>query len=103
MNDQAPIQAALMTQGREASNLELGLVGNCTFNALIDHAGAVVWCCMPRFDSPSIFTSLLGNDDAGYWSVEPSSPAGTTEAGALETQTGGNSAAGACTFVIATT
>ena len=31
------------------------------------------------------------------------SPAGTTEAGALETQTGGNSAAGACTFVIATT
>ena len=64
MNDQAPIQALLMTQRGEASNLELGLVGNCTFNALIDHAGAVVWCCMPRPDGDPVLHSLLGSAGA---------------------------------------
>jgi len=40
---------AVNGSGRAVSaNLELGLVGNCTFNALIDSEGTVVWCCMPR-------------------------------------------------------
>jgi GH15 family glucan-1,4-alpha-glucosidase len=43
------------------ANLELGLVGNCTFNALIDSEGTVVWCCMPRPDSDPILHALLGS------------------------------------------
>jgi GH15 family glucan-1,4-alpha-glucosidase len=45
------------------SDLELGAIGNCTFNALIDRRGRVVWCCLPRFDCDPIFCSLINGDD----------------------------------------
>jgi GH15 family glucan-1,4-alpha-glucosidase len=38
---------------------DLGLVGNCQCSALIDRRGAVVWCCLPRFDAEPVFASLL--------------------------------------------
>lgn len=40
-------------------NLELGIIGNCTFGALVDRMARVVWCCLPRFDSDPVFMSLL--------------------------------------------
>jgi GH15 family glucan-1,4-alpha-glucosidase len=45
------------------SDLELGVVGNCTFSALINRKGRVVWCCLPRFDSEPIFSSLINGDE----------------------------------------
>ena len=45
--------------GRRAS-LELGLIGNCTFNALVDRAANIVWCCMPRPDGDPVLHALLG-------------------------------------------
>jgi GH15 family glucan-1,4-alpha-glucosidase len=53
------------TEFPRRESLELGLVGNCTFNALIDGAGSVVWCCMPRPDGDPVFHALLGTTDAG--------------------------------------
>lgn len=44
--------------GRGAS-LDLALIGNCTIAALVDRGGAIVWCCMPRFDGDPVFHSLL--------------------------------------------
>src|SRR6476620_10701801 len=58
------------------SNLDLALIGNCQISALVDRRGAVVWCCMPRFDSPSVFSSLLDSDQAGFWGIEPVESAG---------------------------
>jgi GH15 family glucan-1,4-alpha-glucosidase len=56
------------------ASLELALVGNCTVGALIDRCGRVVWCCMPRFDSPPVFDALLdsphGMPTAGAMTVE---------------------------------
>jgi GH15 family glucan-1,4-alpha-glucosidase len=46
--------------------LDLGLIGNCTYNALVDPRGAVVWCCMPRPDGDPVFHSLLGQGDAEH-------------------------------------
>jgi GH15 family glucan-1,4-alpha-glucosidase len=52
------------------ASLDLAMIGNCTVSALIDAMGRIVWCCMPRFDSPPVFDALL---DSG----QSSSPAGT--------------------------
>jgi len=59
------------------SSLDLGIVGNGTYGALIDKWARIVWCCLPRLDGDPVFYSLLnGNnaedeDDArGYWGVE---------------------------------
>ena len=41
------------------ASLDVGLIGNCAISALIDKRGAIVWCCMPRFDGDPIFHALL--------------------------------------------
>jgi GH15 family glucan-1,4-alpha-glucosidase len=42
---------------------DLGLIGNCQFSALVERTGSVVWCCLPRFDSEPVFSTLI--DAAG--------------------------------------
>jgi GH15 family glucan-1,4-alpha-glucosidase len=51
----------------------LGLIGNCQFSALVDARGAVVWCCLPRFDSEPVFSSLLDATGGGSFGVGPES------------------------------
>ncbi len=53
------------------SQLDFGLIGNCQISALVDRSAKIVWCCMPRLDSPSIFESLLDSENGGYWSIQP--------------------------------
>ncbi len=52
------------------SGLDLGIIGNCAFGALIDGKGQIVWCCLPRFDSDPVFNALLratnGPQDGGF-------------------------------------
>ena len=53
------------------SNLDLGLIGNCSLGALIDRVGRVVWCCLPRFDGDPVFCNLLdGDSDEGLFAIE---------------------------------
>lgn len=49
----------------------LGLIGNCQFSALVDHSGEVTWCCLPRFDSEPVFSTLLDKDDGGRFRICP--------------------------------
>lgn len=51
-----------------------GFVSNGSTAALIDPAGSVDWLPLPRFDSPSVFTRLLGGDAAGAFAVVPAYP-----------------------------
>jgi GH15 family glucan-1,4-alpha-glucosidase len=53
------------------------LLSDCSSAALVSAAGSVDWLCFPRFDSPSVFGRLLGQD-AGFWSICPA--AGHTSA-----------------------
>ena len=54
-------------------SLDLGVIGNCAFSALIDDRARVVWCCLPRYDSEPVFHALLtdGSDPwTGAYAVE---------------------------------
>ena len=45
------------------ASLDLALIGNCAISALVDKHGAIVWCCMPRFDGDPVFHALLDSAD----------------------------------------
>ena len=48
-----------------------GLVGDLQTAALISTDGTVDWFCCPRFDSPSVFASLLDHDRGGHFQIAP--------------------------------
>jgi len=50
-------------------NLNYGVIGNCRSAALISDKGSIDWCCLPDFDSPSVFAKLIDNDNGGYFSI----------------------------------
>jgi len=50
---------------------QLGLIGNCQLSALVRSDGAIPWACMPRFDSPPVFASLLDERDGGAFAIRP--------------------------------
>lgn len=57
-------------------NLNLWPIGNCQASALIDEKARMVWSCLPRFDSPPVFSALLQGSKSGeealdgFWSIE---------------------------------
>ena len=59
-----------MAGGKTEKRIEdYGMIGNTFSAALVDRSGAMEWLCLPRFDSPALFASLLGNDDNGGWKL----------------------------------
>ena len=50
------------------NNLNYGVIGNCRSAALISDKGSIDWCCLPDFDSPSIFAKILDNKIGGSFS-----------------------------------
>jgi GH15 family glucan-1,4-alpha-glucosidase len=48
-----------------------GLIGDLQTAALVSTDGTVDWFCCPRFDSPSVFASLLDADRGGYFRISP--------------------------------
>ncbi|MEU0552156.1 glycoside hydrolase family 15 protein [Micromonospora sp. NPDC005979] len=51
--------------------------------ALVDHSGSVNWWCPGRFDAPSVFARLIG-EDAGHWSIRPETDDFTVERSYLD-------------------
>lgn len=51
-------------------NLNYGIIGNCLTSALVSKNGSIDWCCMPKFDSPSVFAKLLDEERGGSFGFE---------------------------------
>jgi len=50
---------------------DYGLIGDLQSAALVGRNGSVDWLCLPRFDSASCFSALLGDERHGRWLVAP--------------------------------
>jgi GH15 family glucan-1,4-alpha-glucosidase len=53
-----------------------GIIGDLHTVALVGTNGTIDWCCIPAFDAPSIFGSLLDAEKGGFFSIAPQ---GTSE------------------------
>ncbi|MGB5386633.1 MAG: glycoside hydrolase family 15 protein [Eudoraea sp.] len=50
-------------------NLNYGIIGNCRSAALISKTGSLEWCCLPEFDSSSVFAKILDEKIGGSFEI----------------------------------
>ncbi|MDH5829948.1 glycoside hydrolase family 15 protein [Luteimonas sp. M1R5S18] len=71
----------MATPGATAS-LDLGVIGNGSFGALVDRQARVVWSCLPAFDGDPAFCALLSprDHDGGDLAIELEDQIGSEQA-----------------------
>ncbi|PQJ35163.1 glucoamylase [Salinibacter sp. 10B] len=56
-----------------------GLIGDMHTVALVSKGGSIDWCCLPRFDGPSVFARLLDAEKGGHFQIKPQTDTMTTK------------------------
>ena len=55
---------------------DYGLIGDMHGSALVGKDGSIDWCCIPRFDSPALFNSILDSSKGGFFKLSPTNVSG---------------------------
>ena len=56
-----------------------GVIGDMRSVALVGTNGSIDWCCLPYFDSPSVFAALLDDSKGGFFSLAPAADCQTKQ------------------------
>ena len=51
-------------------SLNYGIIGNCKSAALINEDSSIDWCCLPQFDSPSVFGKIIDENIGGHFKID---------------------------------
>jgi GH15 family glucan-1,4-alpha-glucosidase len=62
---------------------QYGLIGDMQTSAHVCDDGSIDWLCLPRFDSPALFASLLGTQKHGTWRIAPATHADRSGSGVV--------------------
>jgi GH15 family glucan-1,4-alpha-glucosidase len=54
---------------------DYGIIGDLHTVALVGIDGSIDWCCLPHFDSPSVFGAVLDDEKGGYFKISAVAPA----------------------------
>ncbi|HWZ59415.1 MAG TPA: glycoside hydrolase family 15 protein [Gemmatimonadaceae bacterium] len=68
------------SRGIYAPIADYGMIGDLHTVALIGLSGSIDWCCLPNFDSPSVFGGLLDAERGGRFRMAPVSPYASSQA-----------------------
>jgi len=69
---QEQMQGASRLSGNYVPIEDYAVIGNLHTVALVGRNGSIDWCCLPRFDSPSVFGALLDAEKGGFFRIAPS-------------------------------
>ena len=47
-----------------------GMIGDLQTIALVGEDGTIDWCCLPHFDSPSVFAGILDDEKGGWFRLQ---------------------------------
>ncbi len=61
----------MMRSGEYPAIADYALIGDCHSAALVSRQGSIDWCCLPRFDSDSVFGRVLDWGNGGYFEIIP--------------------------------
>jgi GH15 family glucan-1,4-alpha-glucosidase len=71
----AQVRALLSSDGAAGTGYlpiaEHGIIGDLHSIALVGTDGTIDWYCCPRFDSPSVFASILDAERGGFYRIAP--------------------------------
>jgi GH15 family glucan-1,4-alpha-glucosidase len=56
---------------------DYGVIGDLYTVALVGKNGSIDWCCLPDFDSPSVFGAILDSAKGGFFRIAPIETSGT--------------------------
>ncbi|MGE0473236.1 MAG: glycoside hydrolase family 15 protein, partial [Nitrospirales bacterium] len=58
---------------------DYGIIGDLHTIALVGLDGSIDWCCLPRFDAPSVFGAILDQKAGGHFRIAPTVPGNTRQ------------------------